>query len=139
MMIKPAFIKARDIPDAWFQCVNQVQEVGFRYEIQQGSYVGQTRLEFDWITIQIDHPYSEIYDTMLPEIPQHLGIPNPVANGYMDQYLPYLMSGHKEDTEYDTYGFINKGENKNPNIKLKHLRRRKNVNIQFRAGTICAF
>ncbi len=103
-MIQPVFIKARDIPDAWFQCVNQVQEVGFRYEIQQGSYVGQTRLEFDWITIQIDYPYSEPYDTMLPEIPQHLGIPNPVANGYIDQYLPYLMTGEKQEGEDYTYG-----------------------------------
>ena len=43
-MLPITFIEARDIPDAWFQCVSKVQEVGFKYEIQQGSFVGQTRL-----------------------------------------------------------------------------------------------
>ena len=102
--INPVYIEARDIPDAWFQCVDKVQEVGFKYEIQQGSYVGQTRLEFDWTTVLIKMPYKEPYDLMLPDIPQHLNIPNPVASGYIEQYLPYLMDSHKEDTESYTYG-----------------------------------
>jgi len=97
-------IEATTIPDSWFQCVSKVQEVGFRYVIQQGSFVGQTRLEFDWITICISHPYSEPYDTMLPEIPQHLGIPNPVAKGYIEQYLPYIMTDLKKKSEDYTYG-----------------------------------
>ncbi len=41
-------IEARDIPDSWFQCISRIQDVGFRYTIQQGSFVGQTRLEFDF-------------------------------------------------------------------------------------------
>ena len=97
-------IMARDIPDAWFQCISSVLDVGFKYEIQHGSYVGQTRLEFDWITVQIAHPYSEPYDTMLPEIPSHIGIPNPVEYGYVEQYLPYLMTEEKKPGEDYTYG-----------------------------------
>lgn len=104
MKLPITLIEARDIPDAWFQCISKVQEVGFKYEIQQGSFVGQTRLEFDQITVQIEHPYSEPYSTMLPDIPAHLGIPNPVASGYIEQYLPYLMTDHKEATEDYTYG-----------------------------------
>jgi len=97
-------IEARDIPDAWFQCLARIQEDGFKYPVEYGSFVGETRLEFDWITIQITHPYSEPYDTMLPDIPKSLGIPNPVAPGYVEQYLPYLMSNHKEEREAYTYG-----------------------------------
>lgn len=97
------YIEARDIPDAWFQCVYNLLDNHFSYEIQHGSFVGEKRLEFDWITVYIKHPYSEPWDTMLPEIPAHLGIPNPVANGYVEQYIPYLMTNCKKDEDY-TYG-----------------------------------
>ena len=97
-------IKATDIQDAWFQCISKILDIGFRYTIEHGSYVGQTRLEFDQITVQINMPYSEPYDSMLPQIPATLGIPNPVANGYIEQYLPYLMTDHIEPGEQYTYG-----------------------------------
>lgn len=97
-------IYATDIQDAWFQCISKILEVGFRYEIQYGSYVGQTRLEFDQAVVFIKHPYAEPYDSMLPQIPPNLGIPNPVASGYVEQYLPYLMTDHIEPTEQYTYG-----------------------------------
>lgn len=104
MWFKPTFITAMDIPDAWFQCVNEIQDLGFRYEIQQGSNVGQTRLEFDYVTVLIAQPYIEPYDLMLPQIPLHLNIPNPVAPGYIEQYLPYLMTADIKDNEEYTYG-----------------------------------
>jgi len=97
-------IKATDIQDAWFQCISRVLNVGFRYEIQHGSYVGQTRMEFDHIVVFIRHPYQEPYDLMLPKIPAALGIPDPVAPGYVEQYLPYLMTAHIETGEQYTYG-----------------------------------
>ena len=98
-------IRATDIPDAWFQCVYQLLDAPSRkYEIEHGSYVGQTRLEFDWITVGIARPYSEPYDTMLPKIPAHLGIPDPVEPGYVEQYAPYLMTDQLLPGEQYTYG-----------------------------------
>lgn len=97
-------ITAIDIPDAWFSCIYSVLDCGRRYKIQHGSYIGQTRLEFDWITIYIKKPYAEPYDLMLPQIPSHLNIPNPVENGYIEQYLPYLMTSNIESGEQYTYG-----------------------------------
>lgn len=97
-------VQARDIPDAWFQCISTVLDVGFKYKIQHGSFVGQTRLEFDFVTVDIKYSYSEPYDSMLPVIPEHLGIPNPVANGYIEGYLPYLMTSSKKVKEDYTYG-----------------------------------
>ncbi|MBC2694086.1 MAG: thymidylate synthase [Desulfobacteraceae bacterium] len=94
-------IEARDIPDAWYQCVYSIINSGHRYKIDRGSYEGQERLEFDYITIHIKHPGIR---PLLPDIPPSLGIPNPVANGYLEEYLPYLMTSEKQPTEDYTYG-----------------------------------
>lgn len=99
--MKCEFIKARDLPDAWFQCINLVLDSGHTYIIDRGSYEGQKRLEFDYITIQITHPNVR---PLLPDIPPSLGIPNPVADDYIDQYLPYLMTPKRADNEQYTYG-----------------------------------
>jgi len=104
MNFNTTLINATDIPDAWFQCVSKVLDVGNKYEIEHGSFVGQTRLEFDQITVVIRHPYQEPYDNMLPKIPATLGIPDPVEPGYVEQYLPYLMTDHIEPGEQYTYG-----------------------------------
>ena len=44
-------IEARDIPDAWFQCVYEILDHGHKYVIEKGSFKGQERLEFDYITV----------------------------------------------------------------------------------------
>jgi len=95
------FIKARDLPDAWFQCVYQILENGRTYTIDRGSYEGQERIEFDYITVHIKYPGKR---PLLPDIPPALGIPNPVDNDYLDQYLPYLMTSTKKEGEEYTYG-----------------------------------
>lgn len=104
MDLKITTIEATDIQDAWFQCIAAALDRGFKYEIQHGSFVGQTRLELDFVTVYIRHPYNHPYDLMLPQIPVHLNIPNPVENGYVEQYLPYLMTPNKEENEDYTYG-----------------------------------
>ena len=48
--MKCDFIKARDLPDAWFQCIYNILDSGSTYTIDRGSYEGQRRLEFDYIT-----------------------------------------------------------------------------------------
>jgi thymidylate synthase len=95
------FIEARDLPDAWFQCVYGILDRGRTYTIDRGSYQGQKRLEFDYITVHIKYPGTK---PLLPDIPPALGIPNPVAEGYLDQYLPYLMTSAKKEGEEYTYG-----------------------------------
>ena len=49
-------IAARDLPDAWFQCVYRILEAGTEYVIDRGSFKGQKRLEYDYITVHIKHP-----------------------------------------------------------------------------------
>lgn len=102
--MKITLVQAIDIPDAWFQCIKAINETGYRYKNEMGSYVGETRVEFDSISVLIEKPYAEPYDLMLPQIPAHLNIPNPVESGYVEQYMPYLMTDHKEKNEEYTYG-----------------------------------
>ena len=95
------FIDARDLPDAWFQCVYRLLETGREYTIDRGSFQGQKRLEFDYVTIHVRYPGVR---PLLPDIPPSLGIPNPVAEGYLEEYLPYLMTATKKPGEDYTYG-----------------------------------
>jgi thymidylate synthase len=99
--MKLEFIEARDLPDAWYQCIYRLLETGRSYTIDRGSYAGQKRLEFDYATIHIKHPDAR---PLLPDIPPSLGIPNPVAEGYLEEYLPYLMTSAKQPGEDYTYG-----------------------------------
>lgn len=101
MNLNPVFIQARDLPDAWFQCVYQILECGYTYTIDRGSYQGQQRLEFDYLTVHITHPGVR---PLTPDIPPALGIPNPVADGYIEDYLPYLMTCSRQPNEDYTYG-----------------------------------
>lgn len=95
------YVEARDLPDAWFQCIWQLLDHGHRYKIDRGSYKDQYRIEFDYITIRVKFPD---YRPLIPDIPAGLGIPNPVEEGYIEQYLPYLMTPEKKPNEEYTYG-----------------------------------
>jgi thymidylate synthase len=101
-------IKARDLPDLWFQAVYDILEYGRRFVIDRGSYAGQTRLEYDYFCGHVIHPSTE---PLLPDIPPACGIPNPVeeayiygGKGYERSYIEYLMTGRKEPGESYTYG-----------------------------------
>ncbi len=94
-------IEARDLPDAWFQCVYEIMDKGHEYVIDHGSYAGQKRLEFDYVTVHIKYPGVR---PLIPDIPPSIGIPNPVAEGYIEEYLPYLMTPDKQPNEDYTYG-----------------------------------
>lgn len=100
-MLNIQHIKARDLGDAWFQTLFRILEEGSVFKIDRGSYAGQKRLEFDWITVQIQRPGDR---PLLPQIEPHHNIPNPVADDYLDEYMPYLMTSELKDGESYTYG-----------------------------------
>jgi len=94
-------INATTISDAWFQTVYKCIEEGRSFKIEEGSYKGQKRLEFDYITIHIKYPEME---PILPKIPTQYNLPNPVDDNYLVDYIPYLMTGEVKDGESYTYG-----------------------------------
>ena len=54
--LTPVHIEAFDLDDAWFQCLCQILEHGHVYKIDRGSYAGQHRLEFDFVTVRVKNP-----------------------------------------------------------------------------------
>ena len=87
--------------DAWFQTLYRCVEPGREFIIDRGSFEGQKRLEFDFVTVQITHPDAL---PLLPKVNPELGFPDPVEEGYLDGYLPYLMTGEEKEGESYTYG-----------------------------------
>ncbi|MFH0913348.1 MAG: thymidylate synthase [Candidatus Omnitrophota bacterium] len=98
--LEPIFVDAFDLDDAWFQCLAEILEKGHVYTITRGSYEGQKRLEFDFITIRVRKPSHQI----IPIIPEGMSIPVPTDIEYIQGYLNYLMTGVKTETEDYTYG-----------------------------------
>lgn len=101
--MKPFYAECTDIPDAWFTLVYNIFDYADNpYIIQHGSYVGQKRLEYDYMTVRIKFPQHRPLE---PDIPAHFGIPNPVETGYIEEkYVPYVMTDRKEPGEDYTYG-----------------------------------
>jgi thymidylate synthase len=105
-------IVARDLPDLWFQAVNDILDHRRRFKIDKGSYAGQTRLEYDYFIGHVLNPsFGSGTPSILPQIPTSLGIPNPVefeyvygGEGYERSYIEYLMTAAKQDNEQYTYG-----------------------------------
>ncbi len=98
--LNPVYIKAFDLDDAWFKCLSEILEHGYVYKIDRGSYAGQRRLEFDFITVHVQNPAHQI----IPIMPEGSGIPAPTDMDYIHQYLSYLLTACKTETEDYTYG-----------------------------------
>ena len=93
-------IDAFDLDDAWFQCLSQLIDHGFIYEVTRGSYKGQKRLEFDFVTVQVTNPGHQI----IPLIPEGMAIPPPVTMEYINNYMNYILTSAKTAQEDYTYG-----------------------------------
>ena len=98
--LTPVHIEAFDLDDAWFQCLVKILEYGHVYKIDRGSYAGQRRLEFDFVSIQVKNPAHQI----IPVMPEGSSIPAPTSIEYINQYLHYLLTSAKTATEDYTYG-----------------------------------
>jgi thymidylate synthase len=100
--MKPVYIEATTLPDAWFKTLEAILTHGRKYTVQQGSYEGEYRLELDHLTMRIKYPYVP---PLIPEIPPGLGFSPPTTMDYVNDYLSYLIedSPLKERESY-TYG-----------------------------------
>jgi len=98
--MKPVHIEAFDLDDAWFRCLAEILRYGHVYKIDRGSYAGQRRLEFDFVTVRIKNPAHQI----IPIMPEGSSTPAPTSMEYIHQYLQYLLTGQKTETEDYTYG-----------------------------------
>jgi thymidylate synthase len=92
-------VEARDLPEAWFLCLRKTLAQGREYTIERGSNVGHRRKELDFIVLQVRNPGSR---PLIPDVPS--GVPPPSSMDYVENYLQYLMTSFKADTEQYTYG-----------------------------------
>lgn len=101
--MKPVYIEARDLPDAWFQCIYRIFEDHgvHEYVIDRGSFEGHKRREFDLVMVNIKYPGTH---PLIPDIPTELGIPAPTSMEYVEEYLQYLLTDKKAENELYTYG-----------------------------------
>jgi thymidylate synthase len=96
----PVFIEAFDLDDAWFKCLFNIFKYGYEYTIDHGSYEGQKRFEFDFVTVHVKKPHHQI----LPLMPEGAGLVPPTSMAYIQDYMLYLMTGEKTEREDYTYG-----------------------------------
>ena len=80
-------------------CLRRVLAQGREYIIERGSNVGGRRKELDFIVLQVRHPGRR---PLVPDVP--LGVPPPSSMEYVENYLQYLLTSFKADTEQYTYG-----------------------------------
>jgi thymidylate synthase len=101
--MKPVYIEARDLPDAWFQCIYRIfeDESVHEYEVEKGSFEGTKRRQFDLAVVNIEYPGTR---PLIPDIPHELAIPQPTTMEYVEDYLQYLMTDRKRENEVYTYG-----------------------------------
>jgi thymidylate synthase len=101
--MKPVYIEARDLPDAWFQCIYRIfeDESVHEYEVEKGSFEGTKRRQFDLAIVNIEYPGTR---PLIPDIPHELAIPQPTSMEYVEDYLQYLMTDRKRENEVYTYG-----------------------------------
>lgn len=99
--LKPVYIEAFNLDDAWFQCLSKILDHGHTYTITHGSFQGQKRLEFDYVVVQVRKPGQR---PIIPLIPEGSSIPAPTSMEYVEQYMGYLITGHKQAGEDYTYG-----------------------------------
>jgi len=94
-----SIVEARDLPEAWFLCLRKTLAQGREYTIERGSNVGHRRKELDFIVLEVRHPGNR---PLIPDVP--LGVPPPSSMDYVENYLQYIMTSFKADTEQYTYG-----------------------------------
>jgi len=92
-------VEAKTIPEAWWLCIKNLFEQGYEYRVERGSFAGQRRLEFDFVTIHIHYPGVM---PLVPDVP--LGVTPPTSIEFVESYLSYIMTAHKKEGEQYTYG-----------------------------------
>lgn len=106
-MQKIISIEAVTLDDSWFQLVWNIIEHGRDFKIDQGSFAGSVRKEFDFVVVHIKRPWERdpVHGMpLIPRIPEHMNIPAPVTDDYLIDYAPYLLSGEVAEGESYTYG-----------------------------------
>ncbi|MCP4650402.1 MAG: thymidylate synthase [PVC group bacterium] len=100
-MQNPVYIKGTNLPDIWYQTLYKIIEVGRDFKIDKGSNAGQKRKEYDFVMV---HAKCPGLGELLPKLNPALNLDDPCAQDFLDDYMPYLMTGEEKEGESYTYG-----------------------------------
>lgn len=93
----PVTIDATNLDDAWFLLLDYLFKYGREYKITEGSYAGQKRLTFDYVSGFVQFPHSR---PLAPQIPASCTLPPPTTDHDIEQYFAnYLMNSELEKNE----------------------------------------
>ena len=98
-MIKPVYITAKNLDDCYFQLLSQLHNNGRENYIDEGSFKGHVRLEFDNISAYIEHPSTR---PLSPVFPENM-TPITNDNDIEDYFVNYLMNGELSNEEHYKY------------------------------------
>lgn len=101
MSLNPIVISGTNLPDIFHQTLYKAVEIGKNFKINEGSFVGTKRREFDFVTIHAKCPGM---GELIPKLNPALNIDDPVATDYVDGYAPYIMTAEENPNESYTYG-----------------------------------
>lgn len=98
-MLKPAFVNAVNLDEAYFQLINLCWDQGVRYEITEGSSKGESRIELPFAAGWIQNPH------MLPLAPiMPPGVAPTTTDDEIEKYfIKYLMDPKLEPNEEYRY------------------------------------
>lgn len=114
-MLKGNFIRSKNLDDCYFQLLSTVMKEGRVNPIDTGSFAGSKRLEFDYISGQIEYPTTRPLAPIFPE-----GVPPVTTDNEIEKYfVNYIMNGKLEKNEHYRYAtWITGGEYKIPRFYI---------------------
>lgn len=98
-MLKPVFIEARTLDEAYFQLISKCYEIGYNIPVSEGSGKGGRRIEFPVAAGFIHFPQTRPLAPIMPH-----GIPPTTTDEKIEEYfVNYLMDSNLEENEEYRY------------------------------------
>jgi thymidylate synthase len=119
----PVTVAAEHLDDAYWKTMRECFTFGHEYEVTHGSYEGQMRYEFDYVTVVVKRPGEQI----VPVMPEGCSVPPPASREQIETYMAeYLYMDAKSEKEDYRYGerLVNpklRGAQR-PDLKKSHMK-----------------
>ena len=104
-----SYISGKTHDEVWFKLLCELCESGRIYKIDEGSYKGDFRLEFDFVCGEITEPvpYTDSGVRLPLAVTTPEGCPVPTTDASIEEYLVnYLMDGNKAPNEDYRYLYL---------------------------------
>jgi thymidylate synthase len=101
-MLKPAFVDAINLDEAYFKLISLCWDQGYKYEITEGSSKGESRIELPFASGWIQNPHMK---PLAPIMPPGVS-PTTTDDAIQEYFVNYLMNPNlspNEEYRYSTW------------------------------------